>query len=162
MKAFQLNIQYTECDSIDELEPQDANLLEMAHKSAHLAYAPYSNFFVGAALKLNNGEIVVANNQENVAFPSGLCAERVAVFYAGATYPNAVVETIAISCQSKSFAVNEPLSPCGACRQALSEYEMKQTKPIRVILQGETGKIRIVNSIADLLPFMFKAEALKK
>jgi cytidine deaminase len=162
MKLFQLNINYSEYDSIDELKPTDAKLLEMAHKSALSAYAPYSNFFVGAALKLNNGEIVIANNQENVAFPSGLCAERVAVFYAGATYPNAIVETIAISCKSKSFAVNEPLSPCGACRQALSEYEMNQNAPIRVILQGETGKIRIVNSIADLLPFMFKAVELKK
>jgi cytidine deaminase len=137
-------------------------LLEKAHQAANTAYAPYSNFNVGAAIQLQNGEQVFANNQENVAFPSGLCAERVAIFYAGSKYPNEVIETIAISCKSSAFEVNEPLSPCGACRQSLSEYEVKQNAPIRVILQGEIGKIRIVSSIADLLPFMFKENKLKK
>ena len=91
-----------------------------------------------------------------------LCAERVAIFSAGSTYPNVKIKTIAITCKSESFKVNQPLSPCGACRQAMSEYEIRHKSNIRIILQGETGKIRIMNSIADLLPFMFVAEELKK
>ncbi|HEY0030842.1 MAG TPA: cytidine deaminase [Bacteroidia bacterium] len=162
MERKELKINYTECNSEQELSGEDQELLEKAREASDLAYAPYSNFYVGAALVLENGVIVSGNNQENVAYPSGLCAERVAIYAAGAQYPNIGIKTIAITCKSKQFAVSEPLSPCGACRQAISEYEMRHNTAIRIILKGETGKIRIMDSIADLLPFMFKAEELKK
>ena len=162
MENIELKISYTEVENENELSSDERNLMQKAREASNFAYAPYSNFYVGAALLLDSGVIVTGNNQENVAFPSGLCAERVAIFSAGANYPGQAVKTIAITCKSKQFAVTEPLSPCGACRQAMSEYEMKQHSNIRILLQGETGKIRIINSIADLLPFMFKAEELKK
>ena len=158
----ELKIIFTEYDSEQELGKDEQELLKRAKEASKLAYAPYSNFHVGAALLLENGVIVIGNNQENVAYPSGLCAERVAIYAAGAQYPNVAIKTIAITCNSKVFQVNEPLSPCGACRQAMSEYEMRHKSNIRTILAGETGKILVMNSIADLLPFMFKAEELKK
>jgi cytidine deaminase len=162
MKKQELKITYTEYESENELPIADQLLLQKAREACDLAYAPYSNFHVGAALQLENGIVVTGNNQENVAYPSGLCAERVAIYSAGAHYPNQAVKTIAITCKSKQFKVTEPLSPCGGCRQAMSEYEMRHNSPIRVILAGETGKIRVMNSIEDLLPFMFKAEELKQ
>jgi cytidine deaminase len=162
MKKLELKISYTEYESERELSSIDQELLQKAREASDLAYAPYSNFYVGAALLLENGVVVSGNNQENVAYPSGLCAERVAIYAAGAQYPNVAIKTIAITCKSKSFHVDEPLSPCGACRQAMSEYEMMHHSVIRTILAGETGKIRVMDSIADLLPFMFKAEQLKK
>ena len=158
----ELKIAYTEYESDKELSEGEQELLKRAREASQLAYAPYSNFYVGAALLLENGIIVTGNNQENVAYPSGLCAERVAIYAAGAQYPNVAIKTIAITCNSKVFKVNEPLSPCGACRQAMSEYEMRHKNNIRTILAGETGKIQVMDSIADLLPFMFKAEELKK
>ena len=162
MKKLELKIVFTEYESENELNSIDQELLQKAREASDLAYAPYSNFYVGAALLLENGVVVSGNNQENVAYPSGLCAERVAIYAAGAQYPNVAIKTIAITCKSKSFHVDEPLSPCGACRQAMSEYEMKQNSLIRTILAGEIGGIRVMESIADLLPFMFKAEQLKK
>ena len=149
-------------NSAKDLDKKDAELLLAAQKMVKTAYAPYSEFHVGAAVLLENGKIVTGNNQENAAYPSGLCAERVAIYAAGAQYPNVAIKVIAITCKSKQFHVDEPLSPCGACRQAMSEYEMRHHKNIRIILAGETGKIRVMESIADLLPFMFKAEALKR
>jgi len=158
----ELRIAYTDFENENELNAEDRGLLQKARETCDQAYAPYSNFHVGAALLLENGTIICGNNQENAAFPSGLCAERVAVFAAGANYPGVKIKTIAITCKSESFPVNEPLSPCGACRQSMSEYEIRYKSNIRILLQGETGKIRMMNSIADLLPFMFVAEDLKK
>jgi cytidine deaminase len=162
MKKLELKISFSEFENENELSTSDQELLKKARHSCDLAYAPYSDFHVGAALLLENGIIVSGNNQENVAYPSSLCAERVAIYYAGAQYPNVAIKTIAITCKTKSFHVGEPLSPCGACRQAISEYEMRHKSKIRVILMGETGKIRVMDSVADLLPFMFQAEELKK
>ena len=162
MKKLELKITFTEYETEKELSDVEQELLQKAREASDLAYAPYSNFYVGAALLLANGVIVSGNNQENVAYPSGLCAERVAIYAAGAQYPNVAIKTIAVTCKSKQFHVSEPLSPCGACRQAMSEYEMRHESTIRIILAGETGKIRVMDSIADLLPFMFKAEELKK
>lgn len=162
MKKQELTITFWEFDSEQELGKKDAELLERAKLITDTAYAPYSQFHVGAALLLKNGQIVTGNNQENVAYPSGLCAERVAIYAAGAHFPDVPIEAIAVTCKSKTFHVTEPLSPCGACRQAIAEYEMRYKTNIRIILAGETGKIRVVNSISDLLPFMFKAEELKK
>lgn len=162
MEKKELKIAFTEYSSEIELEQIERELLQKAREASDSAYAPYSNFYVGAALLLENGEVVIGNNQENAAYPSGLCAERVAIYAAGAQYPNVAIKIIAITCKSKQFHVNEPLSPCGACRQAMSEYEMRHHQNIRIVLAGETGKIRVMESIADLLPFMFKAEELKK
>lgn len=162
MKKRELKITYAEFENDTELKASDKELLNKARIAADKAYAPYSNFYVGAALLLKNGTIITGNNQENVAYPSGLCAERVAIYAAGASYPDEAIDTIAVTCKSKTFEVNEPLSPCGACRQAIAEYETRHKSKIRILLAGERGKIMMVESISDLLPFMFKAEELKK
>lgn len=162
MNKKEIKIDYWEYETEQELSAQEQELLKQARIITDSAYAPYSQFHVGAALLLKNGRIVTGNNQENVAYPSGLCAERVAIYAAGAHYPEVPIEAIAVTCKSKTFHVNEPLSPCGACRQAIAEYEMRYKTNIKIILASETGKIRVVKSISDLLPFMFKAEELKK
>lgn len=162
MQKKELKISYTDFDNESELITSDQDLLQKARLAVDSAYAPYSNFHVGAALLLKNGKIIIGNNQENVAYPSGLCAERVAIYAAGANYPEVAIEAIAITCKSKSFKVDEPLSPCGACRQAIAEYETRHNSKIKIILAGETGSIRMLESISDLLPFMFKEDKLKK
>lgn len=147
-------------NSIKDLTKKDAELLLEAQKILKNAYAPYSNFNVGAAVLLENGKIVTGNNQENAAYPSGLCAERVAIFYAGAQYPNVDVKTIAITVKSKNVVIKEPLSPCGGCRQVIAEYENKSGKAIRIIMSGEKGQIYIAKSIESLLPLMFSKKYL--
>ena len=147
-------------NSMTDLPKKDAELLKEAQKMVKKAYAPYSEFHVGTALLLENGKIVTGNNQENAAYPSGLCAERVAIFYAGAQYPDVAVKTIAVSVKSKNMVVSEPLSPCGGCRQVIAEYENKFGKPIRIIMSGEKGQIYIAKSIESLLPLMFSKKYL--
>ncbi len=161
MKKLSITSTIEEYDSSAELNADDQALLAKAKDAGKNAYAPYSAFHVGAALRLENGVIVTGNNQENVAYPSGLCAERVAIFSAGANYPNVAVNTIAITCASAKFSVNRPLSPCGACRQVIAEYERKGGKDIRIILAGETGAVYIVSAMKDLLPLSFEADELK-
>jgi len=157
---FELSID--EYDSINELSNKDRELLKFAKNATESAYAPYSEYYVGAALLLENGEIITANNQENAAYPSGLCAERIAVFYASAQFPDVAIKKIAISAKAKNFNIKSPVPPCGACRQVLAEYEAKQKNKIEIILMGETGKIQIIQGIETLLPLMFHAEELKK
>ena len=161
MKRITITSTLTEFESRAELSAEDAQLVKLADEAGKKAYAPYSAFYVGAALRLENGTIVTGNNQENVAYPSGLCAERVAIFHAGATYPDIPVSAIAITCHSKKFAVNRPLSPCGACRQVIAETEKRYGKPIRIILAGETGGVYLAESIRELLPLSFEADELK-
>jgi len=161
MKEFSLNVVYTELDLVSELEEAERKLLEAATESCDKAYAPYSSFKVGAAVLLENGKIVYGNNQENAAYPSGLCAERVAMFSASAQYPGIPIIAIAITAKSGVFHVNFPVSPCGACRQVMAEYENHGNKPIKVILKGESGKIIIVKNISTLLPLAFNASHLK-
>jgi len=148
--------------NLSELSEQEQQLVANAKSSLKTAYAPYSGFLVGASVLLENGEIINGSNQENVAYPSGLCAERVALFYAGARYPNIKVKTIAVSVLSKNFEVNDVISPCGACRQVMAEYEEKQEEAIKVILHSPTDEVLIANTVEDLLPFMFKSPLLKK
>lgn len=162
MKKQELKISYTEYENVAELSSSDRTLLEKAVVASGSAYAPYSNFYVGAAVLLKNGQIIKGNNQENVAYPSGLCAERVAIYAAGAQFPDIAIEAIAVTCRAKGFEVTEPLSPCGACRQAIAEYENRHRSKIRIILSGEKGPVRVLDSISDLLPFMFMEEKLKK
>jgi len=147
---------------ISELSENEQQLVENAKSALKTAYAPYSGFFVGSSVLLENGEIINGSNQENVAYPSGLCAERVALFYAGARYPDVKVKTIAVSVLSKNFEVNDVISPCGACRQVMAEYEDKQEQSIKVILHSPTDEVLIANTVEDLLPFMFKSPLLKK
>ena len=144
-------------DNMIELSAEERLLILKSKEAAKNAYAPYSNFHVGAAIQLANNEIIVGNNQENSAYPSGLCAERVAVFYAGASYPNVTIKCIAISSSG-----NQTVSPCGSCRQALIEYEHKQQSKIKVILCSEDKKIIVSESVANLLPLQFDASFLKK
>lgn len=144
-----------------ELESKDQGLIVNAKESLINAYAPYSGFLVGTSVLLENGEIVNGSNQENVAYPSGLCAERVAMFYVGAQFPDVKINTIAVSVFSKSFEVTDIISPCGACRQVMAEYEDKQQKSIRVILHSPNDQVLIANKVQDLLPLMFKSPHLK-
>jgi cytidine deaminase len=161
VKKIEIRVEIDEYDSISELTDLDARLLETAGSAADTAYAPYSHFNVGAAALLDNGEIIVGNNQENVAYPSGLCAERVVMFSAGAHHPNVPVRAIAITAKSEEFDVDEPLAPCGACRQVMVETEKKYGQNIRIILRGQKGKIHVVNSVSDILPFSFSSDKLK-
>ena len=147
---------------LSELAIKDQELIANAKEAFVTAYAPYSGFLVGASILLENGEIINGSNQENVAYPSGLCAERVAMFYVGSKFPDIKIETIAVSVLSKSFEVTDVISPCGACRQVMAEYEDKQGQSIKVILHSPNDHVLIANQVQDLLPFMFKSPHLKK
>lgn len=139
----------------DELSDADRRLVEQAREATFRSYSPFSHFRVGAAILLDNGETVTGANQENVAYPSGTCAERSACFYAGARYPEAKFLTIAIAARGTDGEfVKAPIAPCGACRQALLEYEMIAGHSVRVILTG-TDELYILPSVRSLLPFAF-------
>ena len=161
MKEKKIKLNFTSA-FFAELDIEDQELIINAREAFITAYAPYSGFFVGASILLENGEIINGSNQENVAYPSGLCAERVAMFYVGAKFPNVKVKTIAVSVFSENFDVTDVISPCGACRQVMAEYEDKQQKSIRVILHSPNDQVLIANKVQDLLPFMFKSSHLKK
>lgn len=141
--------------TFDELSEDDRRLVEQAREATHRSYAPYSKFCVGAAVKLSNGETVTGANQENVAYPSGTCAERTAAYYAHAAYPDALFETIAIAARgTDGKEVERPVAPCGACRQALLEYETLGGRPVRVLLVGR-DEIYELSSVKSLLPLAF-------
>src|SRR6187399_1549294 len=154
--------EYEIYDSIDELSEEDAWLLSEAREVTMNAYAPYSNFFVGAVAKLVNGEIVAGSNQENASFPVGLCAERVLLASASTLYPEVAIETMAISYHSGNGNSNQPIAPCGMCRQSLQEYEMRVKKPIRLILAGFEGKIFVFEKASQLLPLGFTSEDMSR
>jgi cytidine deaminase len=142
-------------DSISELPVDIQKLMKDAVEAREKAYAPYSKFKVGAALVLENGSIVKGSNQENASYPSGLCAERTAIYAAGANYPNQKIKTIAITATSEKHDVLEPIAPCGACRQAIAEYEQKQEDPIEIYFTGTSGKVIHVKALLDILPLAF-------
>jgi cytidine deaminase len=152
-KIFQFN--YTLLDSWKSLSDEHLALVEKAYESMERAYAPYSKFKVGAAAKLSNGTVVLGNNQENIAYPSGLCAERVALFYAGANFPNEEVDVIVIVARGELMPDKQLLSPCGSCRQVMLETENRQSKPMKVILVNQDERTMIINSVQHLLPFGF-------
>ena len=160
VKQITKTISLQEYDTIEELTPEQQALLTAAELATHRAYAPYSNFYVGAAVLLENNEIIIGTNQENAAYPSGLCAERTAIFAAATCFPNVAFTKIAIVANAKNWKIDTPVYPCGACRQSLSEYEFLHKKNIEVIMKGKYGKIHIANSISDLLPFMFTSDNL--
>lgn len=159
MKTTEIKILVHEYQSISELPEADQLLLIEARRITAFAYAPYSGFHVGAAVLLGNGRIVTGNNQENSAYPSGLCAERVALFYANANYPSAEVKTIAISAAKNGMLVSEPVKPCGSCRQALAETELRFETPIRILLDGQDS-ILLLNGVESLLPLSFSKKDL--
>ncbi|MEI8115186.1 MAG: cytidine deaminase [Bacteroidia bacterium] len=159
MKTTEIRIIVYEYQSIDELSGDEQNLLQEARRITALAYAPYSGFHVGAAVLLENGKVVTGNNQENSAYPSGLCAERVALFYANANYPETSVKAIAISAAKNGILVNESVKPCGSCRQALAEAEVRFETPIRIILDGQDS-IMVLNGVESLLPLSFSKKDL--
>jgi len=162
MKQLSLRIDYTEYDSIETLTTTDHELLDKAILACSSAYAPYSGFSVGAALRLANGKVILGNNQENSAYPSGLCAERVALFSASANYPGIPIEAIALTATTGRFVMNGPVTPCGACRQVLAEYENLHGSKIKIIMSSASGRVRIVEGTESLLPFLFHANELKK
>lgn len=141
--------------SKQELSQEEIGLMAQAIEARSKAYAPYSKFTVGAAILLNNGIVIQGSNQENAAYPSGLCAERVAIYYAGATYPNAKIVKIFITASPQDRDLMEPIPPCGSCRQAIAEYEFKQDIPIAIFFMGAKGDIYKSDSLKNLLPFVF-------
>ena len=155
MKKITITTQFDVFDSTLDLPNDILNLMEQAIAIRKKAYAPYSQFRVGAAILLDNGKIVLGSNQENAAYPSGLCAERVAIFQAGAIYPDAKILKIAITAASDNNKTTAPIPPCGSCRQSIAEYEIKQDAPIEIYFMGETGAIYKSASLKNLLPFMF-------
>lgn len=149
-----LQIRFNEYDRLDELSEIQVTLVNRAIEAAKSAYAPYSNYYVGAAVLLGNGDIITGNNQENAAYPSGLCAERVAIFYAGSQYPDIPVTSIAIVAMQEGSIQDDPVTPCGGCRQVLCEKEAQGGTPIEMILYGNK-KIQVIQRATDLLPLPF-------
>jgi cytidine deaminase len=162
MKEITHSFTYQTYISAAELAIADRELLERAHETTYSSYAPYSNYHVGAAVRLANGMIFTGSNQENMAFPAGLCAERVAVFAAASAFPEVPFAAIAVTARAESFEVSDPVSPCGMCRQAIVEYELKFGNKIRVILGGNSGPVYIIQGMGTLLPLAFIEKGLKK
>lgn len=158
-EAYQFS--YDVYDSVDELNEQDAWLVNEAREVTDAAYAPYSNFNVGAVAKLANGKIVSGTNQENASYPVSICAERVLLGSVASLYPNIAIDTIAISYHNTNGKSNHPISPCGMCRQSLVEYEERVKQPIRLILSGLDGKVIVVEKANLLLPLSFGSIDLK-
>ena len=156
MEKRKLEISYTEYSSKSEMPAADAVLLAKAEEMTRSSYAPYSEFHVGAAVRMESGQVYGGANQENAAFPSGLCAERSVLFYASSQHPDMPIEAIAIAAEHNGALTDEVVSPCGSCRQALVQYEVKFSKPIKVILGGK-DRILVFDSVADLLPLVFDA-----
>ncbi len=154
-----LSLSYGWIEDASALDPDEQALLTQALDACSLAYAPYSHFHVGCAVGLADGHVVTGNNQENQAFPSGICAERTALFYAGSQGHSAHVRKIAIRARSAKVAVNRPGTPCGACRQVMLEYERLAGQDLVVLMQGESGPVlRLVGVAKTLLPFAFDIE----
>ena len=160
MKEISITTQFKVFDSNLDLPNDIQELMTHAVEVRKNAYARYSKFRVGVAILLDNGEIVLGSNQENAAYPSGLCAERVAVFYAGAVYPEAKILKMAITAASDTNQTMAPIPPCGSCRQSMAEYEIKQETPIEIYFMGEIGAIYKSESLKNLLPFMFDKKFL--
>lgn len=156
MKEELYQFTYKVYESFSELTEEDKVLLKAAQEAASLAYAPYSEFHVGAAAKLANGEILKGANQENASFPAGLCAEGVVMAVAAARFPRVPIETLAISYNSSRTESDHPIAPCGVCRQSLDEFRVKTGAVIRLLMGGQSGKIFEVSDASALLPLAFR------
>ncbi len=161
MMLKEINISVEVFNSSDELEEESRELLEAARLVTANAYAPYSNFLVGAVAKLNNGETVSGTNQENASYPAGICAERVLLSAAATIHPGVPITTMAISYNNTKGDSAHPISPCGICRQSLAEYEERTSHPIKIILAGLTGEVYIIQRASQLLPLSFSAGDIK-
>jgi cytidine deaminase len=161
MQQHQFQLHFDEYEDSSSLNQQDAALLEAARDAISLSYAPYSKFQVGAAALLSNGVTLKGSNQENASFPAGLCAERVLLSICSSLYPRIPVMAMAISYNNQLGASNRPISPCGVCRQSLSEYETLVNHPIRLLLGGITGKVLVIEKATDLLPLAFSSADMK-
>lgn len=148
-------------ESSDELNQDDAFLLSEARSVTQFAYAPYSNFQVGAAAKMANGEFVMGTNQENASYPAGFCAERSLLSTAASLHPGIAIETMAVTYNNLKGESDTPVSPCGICRQVISEFQNRSQKPIRIILSGMKGKVQIIENAGYLLPLAFSSNDLK-
>jgi len=162
MQKRNISISFDEYNSLDELNSQDQILCIEAKKAMSNSHSPYSGFRVGVAVQLESGRIVYGSNQENVAYPSGLCAERVALFLIGTTYPDDKILSMAITAQTDHFLIKEPVTSCGACLQVMAEYEKKQSHPINVLFYCLNGAIIRTTGIKTLLPFAFEKMRLQK
>ncbi len=160
MDEIKITSKFTVFSNSDELSLSDQELFLKAIEARKNAYAPYSKFNVGASLLLENGLIIQGNNQENAAYPSGICAERVAIWNASSQFPDIPIRKIFISANTKNKSVNKPVPPCGACRQTIVEYEIKQKQSIEIFFNGETGNIIKADSISELLPLAFDKSLL--
>ena len=161
MKENKFEFNYIVYDSIEELQEDEKWLLNEAREVTAQAYAPYSNFQVGAVAKMANGEVISGSNQENASFPVGLCAERVLLASISSRFPKIPVQTIAISYKSDHQKSDHPISPCGICRQSLQEFEIRGSQPIKLILGGMTGPVYVIDSASRLLPLAFTSEELR-
>ena len=154
MTSKEIKIAYKEYEGLEELEQKDRELAQAAIDATAQAYAPYSKFNVGAAVLFQDGEIIKGANQENAAYPSGLCAERTALFYASASRPEKAMTAIAIAASQNNELLETPVTPCGACRQVMAQYQLKSKLPMQVLLVG-AHKIWKFEKVDDLLPFIF-------
>jgi cytidine deaminase len=155
MRKTEIISSFIQYDSPKELSEQEQQLIQQSINAQENSHSPYSKFSVGAALLLKSGKIILGSNQENVAYPSGLCAERVALFNYGANYPNDEILAIAISATDRVNVFNDIVKPCGSCLQVMAEYQMKQKQKIKVLLYGNDGKVLITEGIDQLLPLQF-------
>ncbi len=162
MKDLEIKVQLKEYDSEQELKSEDHSLLLKAREALDYSYSPYSNFKVGAAALLRNGEIILGSNQENASFPAGICAERSAIYNAAHQFKGIPLLKMAITVFTDDFEVSSPIAPCGVCRQVLLETELQQDQEIEIILQGSKGKIYTLSSARSLLPIYFFEKGLKK
>jgi len=160
MKEIKIETTLSVFEDLKELPENIVSLMKQAEEAREKAYAPYSKFLVGVAIQLENGEVITGSNQENASYPSGLCAERTAVYYAGAKYPGVAMKSMAIMAGSIIHKTITPIPPCGACRQAIAEYEVKQDEPIEIYFMGESGKVVKSESLANLLPLVFDKSVL--
>ena len=160
MKEVKIESTFFVYDDIKDVSLDVQHLMSKASEARDKAYAPYSKFHVGTAILLDNDEIISGNNQENASYPSGLCAERTAIYYSGAKYPKAKILRMAIIAGSTKNVTSKPIPPCGACRQAIAEYEVKQESPIEIYFMGESGKVVRSNSLSNLLPLLFDKSVL--
>ena len=160
MREIELSAKVKVC-RYEELSSDDRMLVDAAREATARSYAPYSGFSVGAAVRLANGEVVTGNNQENAAYPSGLCAERTTLFWANARYPDAAVEAIAIAARNANGELPVPIPPCGACRQVMLEVERRYNRAMRIILYGARESYIIEDGVKALLPLCFDADFLE-
>jgi cytidine deaminase len=161
MTNHEIKIQFEEYASVEELDQPDWELCLESVKALKNSHSPYSKFKVGAAMRLQSGKIIYASNQENVAYPSGLCAERVALFYCGANHPDDPIESMAVTAHSDEFKIMKPVTSCGACLQVLAEYEKKQHRAIKMLLYCQQGPVWVATGIESFLPFLFFEDRLQ-